>query len=374
MSRRCRLRIENRRRLNSRIETLEDRVVLSSAPLLSTIVEEQVAPGVVMQRTQRDVSEVSVSQEGQPVRAGATLAGNGLQFNLIPAVGMSATAIAGFQAAADLWSSIFTDDILVNIEIDFTALGAGILGQASSTSESVSYAAFKTALNGDRTSISDNNSVSNLPAGPSLSLYTSDPAIGSPGNPIVDNNGSANNVVLDVNTANSKAAGTRAAGDATVDASITFSSSFTWDFDRSDGISGGAFDFIGVAAHEIGHSLGFVSGADIVDVTSGSGPFAPNSLDTFRVVTPLDLYRFSAGSITNGTDLDIRADTAAKSFSINGGATTLTTFSTGSFNGDGRQASHWKDNLGIGIMDPTAAPGEYTDVTGLDVLAFDVIG
>ena len=49
-------------------------------------------------------------------------------------------------------------------------------------------------------------------------------------------------------------------------------------------------------------------------------------------------------------------------------------FSTGRLNGDGRQASHWKDNLGLGILDPTFAPGELGMVTPLDVRAFDVIG
>jgi len=30
-------------------------------------------------------------------------------------------------------------------------------------------------------------------------------------------------------------------------------------------------------------------------------------------------------------------------------------YATGINFGDGRQASHWKDNLAIGLMDPTAA-------------------
>jgi hypothetical protein len=49
-------------------------------------------------------------------------------------------------------------------------------------------------------------------------------------------------------------------------------------------------------------------------------------------------------------------------------------FSTGVFNGDGRQASHWKDNLTLGIMDPTLAPGELAVIRPLDLKAMDVIG
>src|SRR5262249_26172948 len=55
-------------------------------------------------------------------------------------------------------------------------------------------------------------------------------------------------------------------------------------------------------------------------------------------------------------------------------ATSLGTFSTGQTHGDGRQASHWKDNLALGIMDPTAAPGEQMLITNLDRQAMDVIG
>ena len=53
----------------------------------------------------------------------------------------------------------------------------------------------------------------------------------------------------------------------------------------------------------------------------------------------------------------------------------MATYSTGTIFGDGYQASHWKDDLGIGIMDPTAAPpGEIMIVTDLDIMAWDVIG
>jgi hypothetical protein len=43
--------------------------------------------------------------------------------------------------------------------------------------------------------------------------------------------------------------------------------------------------------------------------------------------------------------------------------------------GDGRQASHWKDDLGLGIMDPTAnLAGQVNTVSALDLRAFDVMG
>ena len=42
--------------------------------------------------------------------------------------------------------------------------------------------------------------------------------------------------------------------------------------------------------------------------------------------------------------------------------------------GDERQASHWKDNLGLGIMDPTAGNGELLAISANDITGFDVIG
>jgi hypothetical protein len=52
--------------------------------------------------------------------------------------------------------------------------------------------------------------------------------------------------------------------------------------------------------------------------------------------------------------------------------------STGQFTGDGRQASHWKDDsligLLIGVMDPTLGSGVSESITSADVRALDLIG
>lgn len=59
---------------------------------------------------------------------------------------------------------------------------------------------------------------------------------------------------------------------------------------------------------------------------------------------------------------------------MDGGLTQIALFANGVVYGDGNQASHWKDNLGIGILDPTAFPGELMTLTATDLLAFDVLG
>ena len=61
-------------------------------------------------------------------------------------------------------------------------------------------------------------------------------------------------------------------------------------------------------------------------------------------------------------------------FLVDGGITSLATFSTGVNFGDGYENSHWKDYMNFGIMDPTVAKGELLDITYLDLTAMDVIG
>jgi hypothetical protein len=194
--------------------------------------------------------------------------------------------------------------------------------------------------------------------------------------PYLDNNGGANNTTISMTKANAKALGLGVSGTA-ADASITFSNAFTWDFNRADGISAGTIDFVGIAVHEIGHALGFVSGVDELDYSSPSPAGKYYYDDGFPYVNTLDLFRYSDASVGYGSGvIDWTADTRTKYFSVDGGATQFLNgqFSTGIQHGDGRQASHWKDNLGLGIMDPTASYGELLNITQLDLAAMDVIG
>ena len=282
----------------------------------------------------------------------------------------------GFTTAGNIWAGYFRDDMTLNVNIDYPSMGYNILGSTNIETLGYYYADVRTALQFDRTSADDFLAASNLPAGPNLSFLTND---ASTGVLVVDANDTANNAVLDVPRANAKALGFTYEGsitpnDAALDASISFSSDFDWDFDRSDGISSGTYDFVGVAIHEIGHAMGFLSGVDYVDFFSAPYGYYPLDLDPYRVFTVLDLYRRGA---RNGGGLDFAADGTGSDnpyFSLDGGATAIGTFSTGSYNGDGGQASHWKDNLGLGILDPTFGYGELGIVSALDVRAFDVIG
>ncbi len=297
-----------------------------------------------------------------------------LVFNFTPTG--NAQADAAFAAAGARWSSLFTDNVSININAGFTALGSGIIGSTSSTQNNYSYSSVRNALIADITSPDDIAATIHLQTASSVKLLINRTANSPNGSgsatPYVDNNHNANNQLLYLTSANAKAIGLLPADSTAIDASISFSNQFPFDFDPSDGIMAGHYDFVGAATHEIGHALGFISGVDILDGNSPpqSGPFSD---DQFTFVSALDLFRYSSTSVASGA-IDWTADSRSKYFSIDGGATSIATFATGVNFGDGRQASHWKVNLGLGIMDPTAATGELLTISANDIRAFDVIG
>lgn len=304
-----------------------------------------------------------------------------INFTNLGGVGAGTNALAGFTAAANVWESHLADDITVNISVKYgttdinnNTYGGSTLGSASSLQQTNSYTSFRNAVTLDATTANDGTATSSLQGGASFGLLINRTA-NSPGGagsatPYLDNDGDANNGTMWINRANAKAIGLLGAHEGANDASIGFNSNFAFDFDQSDGITGGQYDFTAVALHEIGHALGFVSGVDVLDYNS-SGPYYNDNLFTF--VSPLDLFRFSVDSVALMT-LDWTADSRTKYFSIDGGATSLGGFSTGVTWGDGRQASHWKDNQGLGLMDPTLASGQLGMLSSLDLLAMDVIG
>ncbi len=296
---------------------------------------------------------------------------NALTFNITFLATTSAQDQQAFLDAAARWSNLFTDNVTINLTLGTAALGSGILAQAGSTRATYSYTDFRAALAADATSATDAQALTSLPNAASFGVLinrTSDnPNGANSATPFVDLTG-ANTTTVRLTTANAKALGLTVT--ATNDASITFGTGFTYDYDPSNGTTAGSYDLVGLATHEIGHALGFVSGVDTL-VANPSG----FSSDAFTYVNSLDLFRYSALSTTSGV-IDFTADTRVKYFSLDKGITVGPGFSTGSNAsfGDGRQASHWKDNLGIGIMDPTAGTGETLSISANDTTAFDAIG
>lgn len=107
-------------------------------------------------------------------------------------------------------------------------------------------------------------------------------------------------------------------------AAITFSSELAFDFDQSDGIGTGLWDFVGIAIHALGHAIGFFSCVDLLDRDSG-GPGQGTSSDAFfsESASTLDFNRRSQAGKTAGGDMDWTVGNAAKDFAIDGDCTAL---------------------------------------------------
>jgi hypothetical protein len=281
-----------------------------------------------------------------------------------------------FNEAAGIWESIFSDPVTVNIDVGFEDV-EGWLGSTITTDAAVSYDAIYSALYSDTTSASDAIATANLQSGPFVNAILND-INGNPDQLLNYNSASPINSYLRVTTANLKALGL-IIDDGLTDAEITFNSIFPFDYDPGNGIASHKINFVGVAAHEIGHALGFVSGVDWMDFFESPDPYfdytlTMGELEQYPWFSIFDLYRYSESTASDSTLDWSYGSLGDQYFSIDGGMTVLGFLETGYKNGSGQQASHWKDHLALGIMDPTIGFGELEMISDLDILAMDVIG
>lgn len=283
----------------------------------------------------------------------------------------------GFKIAASYWESVLTNNVTLTFNVGFAALGPNILGGTLTQRYVVDIPSYQGALAATASSALDASVVAHLaPLSSKGSVTAIVPAYVTPATKdgVAENgvriapNGSAiaSNVVI--SSANLKAFGVAVGAP---DAQIQFSSTFAFDFNPLDGIQSGTYDFIGVAIHEMGHALGFLSGADTFDYNVGSG-FKP---DDYAFATTADLFRY-----TGEGSLNWAFDQPAY-FSIDGGTTVFqgdAYFSTGETHGDEWQASHWKANNTcsnfVGVMNPYTCGGLMDEVTAADLAMFDAIG
>lgn len=328
----------------------------------------------------------------------ASTPASALVINLNDIGGVTGTrAEDGFRIAARYWEGVITNDITINFNVGFSDLGPNILGGTSSSLSLKSIQAVEgriAAFGSDSAVDTQVRSASGMPVLTPGTLGVGAVDVVTPGyvsgnlgidntSAVLDTDGSFNNSVIAVSTANAKALGYTFAPDA-ADGEIQFSSTFAFDFNPTNGITAGQYDFIGVAIHEMGHALGFLSGADDYDYLGcpngpGCAAYAEYPVNDDWWGYTMDLFRYSE-EYDGTARLDWRPDVDSY-FSIDGGATELYgrgDLSEGDYHGDGWQASHWGANNTcsnfIGIMNPYLCGGRLAAVTGTDIAMFDAIG
>jgi hypothetical protein len=327
--------------------------------------------------------------------------------NLIDLGGVTGSpAEQGFKVAAAYWSSVLSNNATINLGVKFAPLAPNVIGSTGSTRADTTVAAWKNAVIATRSNytldqtavlptLNGQGGASFVGNGTRPAPTQADPAAVQQDttNQVYINGDTTSSQVLYLNTSVQKAVGIYNGPANQRDGNVTFSTNFTFDFDPTDGIQTGKMDFIGVAIHEIGHALGFVSGVDLYDAygyPNGAGGSLGYDLNDTSVFSALDMFRFSndPNNVAPGSgpvrDLTVKT---ASYFSIDGGLTQVggnSLFSTGAYNGDGRQASHFKDTPSaqggcdgynqLGILDPTFCLGEMGVVKGLDLAAYDAMG
>jgi len=270
---------------------------------------------------------------GTPVGGGASASPFQINITYDSSV---ANAPAGFKATiaavVAYFESQFTDPVTINLTVGYGEVGgyklaSGALGESLTYLTSASYAQVRQALVADATSADDAASLAYLPA--------SSPVNGT----------------IWTSTAEAKALGLLTSYNG-VDGYVGFASGNLFDYDRSNGITAGQYDFYGVFAHELSEVMGRML---LVGESIGS---AAHSYD------PLDFFHYSAPGTADFVG------SKAGYFSVNGGATDLDNFNTNP-NGD---YGDWASSAGHDSFLAFSNSGVVNAITSADMTAIDVIG
>ncbi len=256
-------------------------------------------------------------------------AGSGLVINVTYDASV-ANAPAAFKAdvaaVVSYLESKISDSVTINInvgygEVDGLPMSGGAIGQSMYYVDPFSYSQVKNAMTADATSASDLSSIATLPS--------SDPTNGG---------------TFYVTTANAKALGL-ISGSYT-DGFVGFNSGMAFDYDNSDGVSAGTYDFQGVVLHEITEVLGRA-------MNGGQN----------ATYYPLDLFHYSAPGVRT------LSGTTPGYFSVDNGQTNLNTFNSN----PGGDFGDWAGNT-IDAANAFGSTGVVSPFSAADLAVMDVIG
>ena len=323
---------------------------------------------------------------------------SGVDFNFSFAPGVTDEQVLGFELAGDIWSQHLIDtyqgedlDINIHVEIGDDILPENIIGGAfPNIKTDINYSEIRDALINDVTSELDQQVVDNLLGTNSIDILV--------GEEVVEYN-----YKMNATTANLKALGLIDGNSQELDGYIVMNSlanaPVSWDYNYLGAPEAGKLDFLSTALHEIGHSIGFISGLDsgapqassflglvedyiVSDAAAQGGSFweqvgnffdfAKSDAASVTQTTIMDLFRVSVASAALDTITATAGEVASISFD---GAFTDWLLSTGvEFD---FQASHWINRTvddGLGLMNPTLGLGERWSISEKDLSVLDAIG
>ena len=307
----------------------------STNDAVSPVTSPASSPGTLLMGGDAEPGTTGTPQVVTSGASGLSMAGGTQSAGLIINVTYDtsvANAPAGFTAdvaaAVQFFESQITTPVTINIdvgygEVDGLSLSSGSLGESMYYIDPHNYSQVKNALVANATSANDMTAIATLPS--------SDPTNGG---------------TFYLSTANAKALGL-ISGSFT-DGYVGFSSSLPFDYNNSDGVTAGQYDFLGTVEHEISEVLG----RETLDGQSGE-------------YTALDLFHYSASGVR-----DLNSPRTAGYFSVNGGQTDLANFNTNS-SGD---YGDWAGSVGNDSALAFASPGVVEPFSATDLTAMDAIG
>ncbi len=301
----------------------------------------------------------------------------------------------GIELAANVWAEFLADDVTIKLFATTTnQIPQDVLGSATAEmlGSQTSYQTFLSKFSTDQKSPNDATAYTNFQKG------GDDDDDDSGLNVMVGDRVVSNIDYVQSTRANAKALGLLSSNDSGFDGHIVLnkltdsSIPLEWSYNyTSNEIPPDQLDFLSTVVHEMGHTLGFISGVDNPNLKSAiknnktKGKSITDSV-VEKSITPLDLYRFSTQSkdkIISGDDdspstkgipdLSIGKDPF---FTLNRGVSKVEDMATGedfTLGGDGDQASHWKQDKNA-IMEPYLGVGKREAIASTDLIALDLIG